>query len=162
VSRECTSGRRCRCLLPRAAAPQPPAAPRSARAGPAHTRISGIRAGLIAGFAALIAVMIFIIQNPHAVSISFLGAHLRLPAIRDSGRGVTSYREVLVPSRAIASMDAGDRVVPDPGGTARFWPGRDPRSLNDAQIIKLGVRCSHGQDSGCGRVTGVADPGSPG
>ncbi len=43
-----------------------------------HTRISGMRAGLIAGFAALIAVMIFIIQNAHPVSISFLGAHLRL------------------------------------------------------------------------------------
>ena len=43
-----------------------------------HTRISGMRVGLIAGFAALIVVMIFIIQNAHAVNISFLGAHLRL------------------------------------------------------------------------------------
>ncbi len=43
-----------------------------------HTRISGMRAGLIAGFAALIVVMIFIIQNAHPVNISFLGAHLRL------------------------------------------------------------------------------------
>jgi lipopolysaccharide assembly protein A len=60
------------------ASPQPPAAPRPARAGPAHTRISGMRTGLIAGIAALIVVMIFIIQNAHAVSISFLGAHLRL------------------------------------------------------------------------------------
>ena len=43
-----------------------------------HTRISGMRAGLIAGFAGLIVVMIFIIQNAHAVNISFLGAHLFL------------------------------------------------------------------------------------
>jgi lipopolysaccharide assembly protein A len=44
-----------------------------------HTRISGMRAGLIAGFAALIVVVIFIIQNAHAVNISFLGVHLVLP-----------------------------------------------------------------------------------
>jgi putative membrane protein len=37
-----------------------------------------MRAGLIAGVLGLIAVMIFIIQNAHAVNISFLGAHLRL------------------------------------------------------------------------------------
>jgi uncharacterized integral membrane protein len=37
-----------------------------------------MRTSLIAGFAGLIIVMIFIIQNPHAVSITFLGAHLRL------------------------------------------------------------------------------------
>jgi uncharacterized integral membrane protein len=37
-----------------------------------------MRASLIAGFAVLIVVMIFIIQNAHAVNISFLGAHLRL------------------------------------------------------------------------------------
>jgi putative membrane protein len=57
-----------------------PAAP--APAPPAHkglrTRISGLRTGLIAAFAGLIVVMIFIIQNAHAVNISFLGAHLRL------------------------------------------------------------------------------------
>ena len=53
--------------------PQLPPAPR-----PMHTRISGMRTGLIAGFAGLIIVMIFIIQNARAVNISFLGAHLRL------------------------------------------------------------------------------------
>jgi uncharacterized integral membrane protein len=37
-----------------------------------------MRTGLIAGTLALIVVLIFIIQNAHAVSISFLGAHLRL------------------------------------------------------------------------------------
>jgi len=43
-----------------------------------HTRISGMRTSLIAAVAGLIVVMIFIIQNAHAVNISFLGAHLRL------------------------------------------------------------------------------------
>jgi lipopolysaccharide assembly protein A len=43
-----------------------------------HTRISGMRTGLIVGAAALIVVLIFIIQNTHAVNISFLGAHLHL------------------------------------------------------------------------------------
>ena len=43
-----------------------------------RTKISSARTGLIAGTAVLIVVLIFIIQNAHAVSISFLGAHLRL------------------------------------------------------------------------------------
>jgi uncharacterized integral membrane protein len=60
------------------ASPQPLAAPPRARVGRMHTRISGMRTGLIAGFAGLIVVMIFIIQNAHPVNISFLGAHLRL------------------------------------------------------------------------------------
>ena len=54
-----------------------PAGARPSR-GRLHTRISGMRTGLIAGFAILIVVMIFIIQNTHAVNISFLGAHLHL------------------------------------------------------------------------------------
>ncbi len=37
-----------------------------------------MRTGLIIGVAVLIVVMIFIIQNAHAVNISFLGAHLQL------------------------------------------------------------------------------------
>jgi uncharacterized integral membrane protein len=37
-----------------------------------------MRIGLIAGIAALIVVMIFIIQNTHTVNIAFLGAHLHL------------------------------------------------------------------------------------
>jgi lipopolysaccharide assembly protein A len=57
----------------------PPAAPGpTLRAATMHTRISGMRTSLIAAAAGLIVVMIFIIQNAHAVSISFLGAHLRL------------------------------------------------------------------------------------
>jgi putative membrane protein len=61
-----------------ASPPPPPAAQQPARARRMHTRISAMRTGLIAGFVGLIVVMIFIIQNAHAVNISFLGAHLRL------------------------------------------------------------------------------------
>jgi putative membrane protein len=58
------------------APPRPaPAAPR--RRG-LHTQISGMRTALITGIAVLIVVLIFIIQNAHAVSITFLGAHLQL------------------------------------------------------------------------------------
>jgi putative membrane protein len=53
-------------------APQPPAH------RPLRTKISSMRTALIAGIAALTVVLIFIIQNANAVSISFLGAHLRL------------------------------------------------------------------------------------
>jgi uncharacterized integral membrane protein len=56
--------------------PPAPPAPQRQRLS---TRISGIRNGQIAGTAALIAVVIFIIQNPHAINISFLGVHLVLP-----------------------------------------------------------------------------------
>ncbi len=56
----------------------PPAAPAPPKAGHMHTRTSAMRTSLIAGFAGLIVVMIFIIQNAHAVNVSFLGAHLRL------------------------------------------------------------------------------------
>ena len=37
-----------------------------------------MRTGLIVGFVVLVVVLIFIIQNAHAVDISFLGAHLRV------------------------------------------------------------------------------------
>ncbi|MGO8956502.1 MAG: lipopolysaccharide assembly protein LapA domain-containing protein [Streptosporangiaceae bacterium] len=60
------------------APPPPPARTPAPGAATMHTRISGMRTGLIAGFAGLIVVMIFIIQNAHAVNVSFLGAHLRL------------------------------------------------------------------------------------
>jgi lipopolysaccharide assembly protein A len=56
----------------------PPPAPRAPRRGRMNTRISGMRTGLIAGVALLIVMLIFIIQNAHAVNISFLGGHLRL------------------------------------------------------------------------------------
>lgn len=50
----------------------PPAASRRPRL---RTRISTARTALIAGAAALIVLLIFIIQNTRAVQISFLGAH---------------------------------------------------------------------------------------
>jgi lipopolysaccharide assembly protein A len=53
-------------------------APRAPARGRMRTKISSMHTWLIAGTAVLIVVLIFIIQNAHAVSISFLGAHLRL------------------------------------------------------------------------------------
>ena len=50
---------------------RPPPAP-SARWRP--TRIASIRMGLIAGIGALILLVIFIVQNAHAVQITFFGA----------------------------------------------------------------------------------------
>ena len=61
-------------------ATRPPPAAQAPRRGRVHTRISGMRTGLIAGVAVLVVVLIFIIQNTHAVHLSFLGAHLTLPA----------------------------------------------------------------------------------
>jgi lipopolysaccharide assembly protein A len=58
--------------------PQLPAASSPPEAARMHTRISGMRTSLIAAAVGLVVVMIFIIQNAHAVNISFLGAHLRL------------------------------------------------------------------------------------
>jgi len=59
-------------------APPAPSAPEPPQHGRLRTRISGMRTGLIVAAVALVVVMIFIIQNAHAVNISFLGAHLRL------------------------------------------------------------------------------------
>jgi lipopolysaccharide assembly protein A len=58
--------------------PQAAASPPQRKRGPVRTRISGMRVTLIVGVVCLLVVMIFIIQNAHAVNISFLGAHLRL------------------------------------------------------------------------------------
>jgi lipopolysaccharide assembly protein A len=59
--------------------PPSPAAPAQVtKTGRTRTRIKGMRTGLIAGAVSLVVVMIFIIQNAHAVNVSFLGAHLRL------------------------------------------------------------------------------------
>jgi putative membrane protein len=59
-------------------APPRPPAPQAPPQRPSRTRISSLRTGLITGVIALIVVIIFIIQNAHAVNISFLGAHLHL------------------------------------------------------------------------------------
>jgi lipopolysaccharide assembly protein A len=68
---------------PNGSSPPPSATPPATPAPPPmtarmSTRISAMRTGLIAGFGGLIVVMIFIIQNAHAVNVSFLGVHLRL------------------------------------------------------------------------------------
>ncbi len=61
-------------------APQPPRRGQlQTRRGQLQTRTSGMRTGLIAGFAVLVVAVIFIIQNAHAANISFLGVHLVLP-----------------------------------------------------------------------------------
>ena len=65
-------------LPPPSADDTAPLSPQVPRRRTAHTRISGIRTALIAGIILLIVVLIFIIQNAHAVNISFMGAHLRL------------------------------------------------------------------------------------
>jgi uncharacterized integral membrane protein len=62
---------------PRPAPPRP--APQPPGRGQLRTRISEMRTGLIAGFAALVVAVIFIIQNANAANISFLGVHLVLP-----------------------------------------------------------------------------------
>ena len=62
-------------------APLRPSANGSARPPPAPparrrpTRIASIRMGLLAGLGALILLVIFIIQNAHAVHVTFFGAH---------------------------------------------------------------------------------------
>jgi putative membrane protein len=53
----------------------PPPTPASGRM---RTKISSMRIGLIVGAFVLTVMLIFVIQNAHAVSITFLGAHLRL------------------------------------------------------------------------------------
>jgi putative membrane protein len=55
-----------------------PAPPRTSASGRMRTKISSMRIGLIAGAVVLTVMLIFIVQNANAVSINFLGAHLRL------------------------------------------------------------------------------------
>ncbi len=79
---------------PNGAAPHAPAPPTSAAPAPAQpasaapapaprrgslgSRIGTARTALIAGALVLIVVLIFIIENAHAVTITFFGAHLRI------------------------------------------------------------------------------------
>lgn len=58
--------------------PRPPAAAAPVRRRGLRTSTSSARTGLIAGVVALIVLVIFIIQNAHAVKITFLGAHVQL------------------------------------------------------------------------------------
>jgi putative membrane protein len=59
--------------------PPAPPAPSATQRLPLSTWIRGLRTGQIAGTGAVIAMVIFIIQNPHVINISFLGVHLVLP-----------------------------------------------------------------------------------
>ena len=75
---------------PNGDAPPAPAAPTPAtpaqaaspattpRRGPLGSRIGTARTALIAGALVLVVVLIFIIENAHAVTITFFGAHLRI------------------------------------------------------------------------------------
>jgi lipopolysaccharide assembly protein A len=71
---------------PNGAAPSAPApaAPASApaapppRRGPLGSRIGTARTAMIAGALVLIIVLVFIIENAHAVTITFFGAHLQI------------------------------------------------------------------------------------
>ena len=67
---------------PPAPAPATPAQPGSAmptpRRGSVGSRIGRARTAMIAGALVLIVVLIFIIENAHAVTITFFGAHLRI------------------------------------------------------------------------------------
>jgi lipopolysaccharide assembly protein A len=70
---------------PNGAAPPTPTSPATTpsaasqdRRGRPGSRIGQVRTALIAGAVALILVLIFIIENAHAVTIVYFGAHLRL------------------------------------------------------------------------------------
>jgi lipopolysaccharide assembly protein A len=62
---------------PAPAAPAAPAAPPPSR-GPLGSRIGTARTAMIAGAVVLIVVLVFIIENAHAVTITFFGAHLQI------------------------------------------------------------------------------------
>jgi lipopolysaccharide assembly protein A len=60
------------------ATPTPPASAVPPPRGPKGSRIGTARTVLIAGALVLIVVLVFIIENAHAVTITFFGAHLRI------------------------------------------------------------------------------------
>jgi putative membrane protein len=66
-------------LPPPSANTRPGSPPQAGTHVPLQTGPSSMRTTLIASLAALIVVVIFIIQNLHAANISFLGVHLVLP-----------------------------------------------------------------------------------
>jgi lipopolysaccharide assembly protein A len=115
--------------------PPPQSAPQAPRRRRLRTRISGIRTGLIAGIAVLILVMIFIIQNAHAVNISFLGAHLRLSlavallcaAIAGALMMAAAGTARITQLRRIMRRDRREPQAGQPAGpvaTARAEPGK--------------------------------------
>jgi hypothetical protein len=85
-----------------------------------------MRTGLIAGFAALVVAVIFIIQNAHAANISFL---------EEAIAGTTA------PPAALASPGRCNRPAPSvvsspcPEGTPRWRPAADRESLPGADSL---------------------------
>jgi lipopolysaccharide assembly protein A len=63
---------------PESASATPAQAASTAPGRPRGSRIGTARTALIAGALVLIVVLIFIIENAHAVTITFFGAHLRI------------------------------------------------------------------------------------
>jgi putative membrane protein len=63
---------------PTPAPAQAGSAARTPRRGALGSRIGTARTAMIAGAVVLIVVLIFIIENAHAVTITFFGAHLRI------------------------------------------------------------------------------------
>jgi lipopolysaccharide assembly protein A len=63
---------------PTPATPTSPASAVPTARRPRGSRIGTARTALIAGALVLIVVLIFIIENAHAVTITFFGAHLRI------------------------------------------------------------------------------------
>jgi putative membrane protein len=63
---------------PASATPAQAASTAPAPGRPRGSRIGTARTALIAGALVLIVVLIFIIENAHAVTITFFGAHLRI------------------------------------------------------------------------------------
>jgi putative membrane protein len=61
-----------------APAPTPAQAAPTPRRGSLGSRIGTARTALIAGALVLILVLVFIIENAHAVTITFFGAHLQI------------------------------------------------------------------------------------
>ncbi len=58
--------------------PRPAPAALPPRRGRLRSRIGQVHTALIAGAVVLVVVLIFITENAHAVTISFVGAHLQL------------------------------------------------------------------------------------
>ena len=139
-------------------APPPPAPPPPGREQ-LQTRTSGMRTGLIAGFAALVVAVIFIIQNAHAANISFLGVHLVLPlaaalllaaitgALAMAAAGparVTQLRQII--RRALRKARAGeaahdDRLPADPpagAAPADDSPGKGEPPMSTARKFAPG------------------------
>jgi len=98
-----------------------------------RTRISGMRIGLIAGFVGLMEVMIFIIQNAHAVSISFLGAHVHL-SLAVALLLATIAGALLMAAAGTARITQlrrimrRDRSAIRPADATTITPGNDPKT----------------------------------